>query len=149
MQFTMRARRTGKLLAFAAILCGLPLASHAQVANISTTGVSSFNTSGFNLTTGMVSAISNTYFSNDGDTGLLIKGGGSAVTATIVTQATQMSQAGYGTTALSNLIVSIPASSYVYIGPFPQGRWNTVYGTVQVSLTSVTGVSLTALSQSQ
>ncbi len=120
---------------------------NAQVANVSTTAASSFNS--LNLTTGMVSAISNTYFTNDGDTGLLIKGGGSAVTATIITQATSISQAGYGSTALTSLVVPVPANAYVYVGPFPTGRWNTQFGTVAVSFTSVTGVSVSAISQSQ
>lgn len=142
MNFKKLALASAALLAFA-----MPV--KAQVANISTTLASSFATGGFNLNTGMVSAISNTYFTNDGDTALIIRGGGTPVTATIVTQAGSISQAGYGSVPLSNLVVSIPSATYVMVGPFPQGRWNTQFGTVAVSLTSVSGISLTAVSQAQ
>lgn len=121
--------------------------ANAQVANISTTAASSFT--GLNLTTTMQNASPTTAFSNDGDTVLTIKTGATPVTATLVTQATQMSQDGYGNVGLTNQVVSVPANSYVLVGPFPQGRWNTPQGTVLVSLTSVSGVSVSAVSVAQ
>lgn len=127
----------------AALLFGLiPAASLAQTANISTTELT---TDGFNTGLSMQDAVSNTYFRNDGYTLLAIKGGSSAVTATLVTAATSLTKAGYGAVALENEVVSIPASAMVLIGPFPTGRWNTQAGTVHVSLTSVAGVSASAI----
>ncbi|MBZ9674553.1 hypothetical protein [Mesorhizobium sp. ES1-1] len=119
----------------------------AQAANISTTAASSFNI--LNLTTSMTTAISNTYFTNDGDTMLVVKTGATGISATAKTQAQTMSQAGYGSVPLTDLTVAVPANTYALIGPFPQGRWNTPQGTVQVQLTSTTAVSVSAISQSQ
>lgn len=135
------------ILIILALLAGLSVEAKAQVANISTTAASSFN--GFNFNTAMQSAVSNTYFTNDGSTLFFVRNPGTAVTATVVTQATTMSQAGYGQVTLSNLVVPIPASGTVAIGPFPQGRWNTQFGTVYVSFTSVVGVSASAISVAQ
>lgn len=129
------------------VLAGLAFSAEAQVANISTTAASSWPS--FNLTTGMQNASPTTYFSNDGDTMLVLRGGGTATTATIITQATSLYQAGYGSAPLVSQTVSIPSATYVLVGPFPPGRWNTAYGTVGVSMSSVTGVSATAYSQSQ
>lgn len=136
------------LLASTAFAALLVASAAAQVANISTTAASTW--ASYNLTSGLQNATATTYFSNDGATMLVVKGGSSAVTATVITQAQSMSQAGYGSAPLSNLVVSIPANSTVLIGPFPPARWNTpIYGTVGVSFTSVTGVSATAFSQAQ
>ncbi|MET4294714.1 hypothetical protein ABIB06_006547 [Bradyrhizobium sp. LB8.2] len=114
----------------------------AQAATVSTTDLS---VTGLALT-GMQNAASTNYFTNDGYSALLIKGGGSAVTATIVTQATQMTQSGYGTVTLSDQTVSIPSATYVITGPFPVGRWNnTTSSTVRVNMSGTAGVSLTAV----
>ena len=124
---------------------GIALASSAQAQsapNISTTDIT---TSGLSASTGLQNAVSNTYFVNDGRTLLIVKGGGSAVTGTAVTQAGTISQAGYGTVSLTNQTFSVPSGAVVVVGPFPQGRWNNAYGNVAVSFTSVTGVSATAI----
>lgn len=127
----------------AALMIGLiPAAALAQTANISTTELT---TGGFNTGLLMQDAVSNTYFRNDGYTVLALKGGSSAVTATLVTAATSMSKAGYGAVSLENEVVSIPANATVLVGPFPTARWNSQYGTVHVSLTSVAGVSASAI----
>lgn len=98
----------------------------------------------------MQNASPTTSFSNDGYTMLVIKTGASAVSATLKTQAQSISQNGYGTTALSDIPLAIPANSVVLAGPFPQARWNTSQGTVNVTITpTVAGVSVSAVSQAQ
>lgn len=120
----------------------LPSLSFAQAANISRVDAA---LTGNNLTTGMVNAVGQSYFQNDGRTRFAVKGGASPVTATLVTQKTSVYREGYGSTLLSNIDVSIPANQYVEMGPFPMSRWNTISGTVQVSFSSVVGVSATAI----
>jgi hypothetical protein len=119
----------------------------AQVANVSATAASSFT--GLNLTTTMQNASPTTAFSNDGQSMLMVKTGATATSATLVTQATQMSQSGYGLVTLTNQIVFVPANSYILMGPFPQGRWNTQQGTVVVTFSAVTGVSVSIVSVAQ
>ncbi len=126
---------------------GIVSAAFAQVANVSTTAASTFV--GLNVTTTAQNASPTTAFSNDGQSMLLIKTGATATSATLVTQATQMSQSGYGLVTLSNQTVFVPANSYMLVGPFPQGRWNTQQGTVIVSFTSVVAVSVSIVSVAQ
>jgi hypothetical protein len=122
----------------------LPFAALAQSANISRTDMGPSTTSA-NLTTGLQNAQTSTFFQNDGETLLAIRGGGTAVTATIKTQKDSLSKEGYGTVALTDQVVSIPSATLIIAGPFPTGRWNTTAGTVGVSMSAVTGVSATAL----
>lgn len=135
----------GIVTAFAvlAFLICSAVTGHAQTApNVSTTEIS---TAGINTGLALQNASPNTYFQNDGSTLLAIKGGGSPVTATIITQATSINQQGYGSAPLTDQTVSVPANAVIVVGPFPEGRWNNQYGLVRVSFTSVTGVSASAL----
>ncbi|MVO95081.1 hypothetical protein [Rhizobium leguminosarum] len=138
------------LIAAVAVLgvaLGLGQAAFAQsVPNISTTDIT---TAGFNTASALQAASPTTYFSNTGDALLVVKGGGTTVSATLKTQATSLYQDGYGSTPLSDVTVSIPSASIVVMGPFPQGRWNNQYGLVTVSFTSVVGVSASAINVPQ
>jgi hypothetical protein len=123
--------------------CLVAASAQAQVATISTTDLT---VAGQNVSVGLQNATSPTYFTNDGNTVLVIKGGIVATTATIVTQAQQMTQQGLGTVTLGNQTVSIPSSSITIAGPFPVGRWNILASsTILVNFSSITTVSATAL----
>lgn len=129
-----------KLILSLLLLSGV---AHAQTTpTISTTDVT---TSGFNASNALQNAATSMYFQNDGETLLVVKGGASSVTATVKTQATTMSQNGYGSVALTDQTVSVPAGAVVVAGPFPTGRWNNQYGLVGVSMSAVTGVSASTL----
>lgn len=134
------------LLATSAI-CALAL--NAQAQSVPTVSVTDITTSGLSTGSGMQNGATSNWFANNGETLLLVKGGATAVTATIKTQATSMSQQGYGSTPLSDQAVSIPSSSLVVVGPFPAGRWNNSYGLCGVSLSAVTGVSISAINVPQ
>ncbi|MGO7756816.1 hypothetical protein ACC761_06525 [Rhizobium ruizarguesonis] len=123
-----------------------PVANAQTAPNISTTDIT---TAGINTASGLQAASPTTYFSNTGDALLVVKGGGTTVSATLKTQATSLYQDGYGSTPLSDVTVSIPSASIVVMGPFPQGRWNNQYGLVTVSFTSVVGVSASAINVPQ
>lgn len=131
-----------KKLLLATTALAFATTAHAGTANISSTELS---VSGFNTAASMQNASPTMYLSNDGRSILALKGGASAVTATIVTGATSISKPGFGTVTLSDQTVSVPASAVVLIGPFPRGRWNNSDGLVRVSMTSVVGVSATTL----
>ncbi|MBY5594104.1 hypothetical protein [Rhizobium leguminosarum] len=123
-----------------------PVANAQTVPTISTTDIT---TAGLATNAGMQNAATSTYFSNTGETLLVVKGGGTTVTATLKTQATSISQNGYGSATLSDVAVSIPSASVVVMGPFPPARWNNQYGLVGVSMSAVTGVSATAINVPQ
>lgn len=131
-----------RILLACTALVALSGIAQAQVANISTTDAV---VTGVNTGAGMQNAATSMWFANDGETLLVLKGAATAVTATIKTQATQMSQAGYGTVSLTDQTVSVPSSSVVIAGPFPTGRWNTGFGTVAVSMSAISGVSATSV----
>lgn len=114
--------------------------------NISTTDIT---TAGLNATTGLQNASGVTYFANNGETLLLVKGGGTTVTATINSVATSVNTQGFGPIVLTSPTVSIPSGSIIVLGPFPPGRYNSQYGLVGVSFTSVTGVSASAINVPQ
>jgi hypothetical protein len=129
------------------MLAAVPLSPYAQTApNVSTTDIS---TAGYNTSNTLQNASPTIYMSNNGETLLVVKGGAAAVTATLKTQATSISQNGYGSTPLSDVNVSVPAGAVVVVGPFPTGRWNNQYGLLQVSMSSVVGISATGLSVPQ
>jgi hypothetical protein len=136
-----------KLLLTAAFL-GVSSPVLAQsVPTISTTDIS---VSGLNSSSGLQNASTSTYFSNTGETLLVVRGGGTTVTATINSAATSVNTQAYGPIALTSPTVSIPSGSVVVFGPFQPGRYN-IAGTnlVGVSFTSVTGVSVTAINVPQ
>ncbi|MDN3273393.1 hypothetical protein QWJ07_04000 [Frankia sp. RB7] len=124
----------------------LPSLALAQVANISRTDGS---ISGLNLSTGMQNAVSQSYVQNDGKTFIVVKGGANAVTASAITQQTSGWFNGFGLISMGNQDVAIPSASLVIMGPYPMSRWNNVNGSVQISFTSVTGVSVTAIRDPQ
>lgn len=125
----------------------LATSAFAQVANLSVTAASSF--ASLNLTSNAVAPTATTAFSNDGSTLLLIKGGAAVSTVTITSFATQIFQNGYGYAPLTNLVVSVPASAYMVVGPFPQARYNSPQGTVVAGFTNVTGLTVAAVSVAQ
>lgn len=128
-----------KIALAASCLTALAGQAFAQAANISATDLTP---AGFNTGLLMQVAPSPTYVSNDGETLLVARTGASAVTATIRTKATQMSQAGFGTVALTDQAVVIPSGTTIIMGPFPTGRWNdTAYGTVKVDFTGAISVT--------
>ncbi|WP_322884174.1 hypothetical protein U8C35_06485 [Sinorhizobium medicae] len=116
--------------------------AEAQVANVTPTTVA---ISGTNVTGLLANASGVMYVPNDGRSLLVLRGGGTAVTATVVTQKTGLFKEGYGNIPLSNETVSVPSASTVLVGPFPAGRFNTNTGVVAISMSSVTGVSATAV----
>ena len=129
-----------KLLAVLSLLPGLAM---AQSANISQTTV---GLDGFNLATSAQDAVSPTYFSNDGQTLLYLDNeSGGSLSAEVITQKTSVQKNGYGTITLSNQTVTVPNGNQMLVGPFPTSRWNTTNGTVRVSLSTVSGVSATAV----
>jgi hypothetical protein len=131
---------TATTLAAASLLPGI---ASAQVANISTTDMT---VAGYNASSSLVTAVSNTYFSNDENVLLVVKNSGVAVTATVINQNSAPFIQGYGPVTFGNSVVSIPPSSTILIGPFPKIRWNTpIYNTVAVSFTSVAGISESAV----
>jgi hypothetical protein len=133
-----------KLLGALALVPGLAM---AQTQNISRTDVA---LSGLNLTTTYQNAPGVIYFPNDGKTLLSLQNtSGGAVTATVVTKATSMSRDGFGSVTLSNQTVSVPNNARMLVGPFPVIRWNQSGSLVQVSMSSVTGVSATAVRVAQ
>lgn len=125
------------------------IASAALAQSVPTVSTTDITTAGLTNATGMQNAATSTYFANNGETLFVVDGGPTTVTATFKTQATTISQNGYGTTTLSDVAVTIPSSSVVVMGPFPAGRWNNQYGLVGVSFTAVTGVSATAINVPQ
>ncbi|TBG37159.1 hypothetical protein ELG78_09270 [Rhizobium leguminosarum] len=139
-----------KYLALSALLgAALGTAQAALAQSVPTVSTTDITTAGLTNATGMQNAATSTYFANNGETLFVVDGGPTAVTATFKTQATTISQNGYGTTTLSDVAVTIPSSSVVVMGPFPTGRWNNQYGLVGVSFTAVTGVSATAINVPQ
>ena len=130
-------------LAFASTaLAMLGADAYAQAANVNVTNVS---VSGTNVTGLLANAPSVMYVPNDGRSILVIRGGASAVTATVVTRKTSLFKEGYGTITVGNETVAVPASATVLVGPFAPGRFNTTSGTVTVSMSSVVGVSATTI----
>jgi len=124
---------TTALVIPAAIVC-------AQVATVSRT------TPGPSGQSVMQNAAATNYISNDGQTLIAIRNGtGAAVTGTAVTQKTSVSKSGYSSAPLTNASIPVPANSTVLAGPFPKDQWNTVQGTIQVNLTSTTGISITSV----
>lgn len=114
----------------------------AQTANVTNTTVT---VSGTNVTGLLASAPGVMYVPNDGRSMLIIRGGGTPVTGTLITQKTGLFKEGYGNITIGNETISIPSASTVIVGPFPPGRFNTTTGVVAVSMSSVTGVSATAI----
>ena len=138
--------KTSSILLAVAML-GAATSAIAQTAP--TVSVTDVTPAGRDTSSGMQNAASNNWFANNGETLFVVKGGAVPVTATVKTQATTMSQQGYGSAPLSDQTVSIPAASVVMMGPFPTGRWNNQYGLTGVSITSITGVSITAINVPQ
>jgi hypothetical protein len=115
----------------------------AQTANISRTDLA---ITGKSLSSGLQNASGVTYFPNDGKTLLAFKNNsGSAVTGTVITQKASVSKEGYSPVTLANATISIASGSTVIAGPYPTSQWNTTKGTVGVSMSSVTGISATAV----
>lgn len=136
---------TSALVCFAA--CFTAIEATAQT--VPNVNVSDLTTAGYNTGAGMQNATAVSFVANNGETFIVIRSTSAATTATIVTQAKSVSQAGYGTAPLSDQTVSVPANSVVMAGPFPTGRWNNPYGHVAVSLTTTTGVSISAINVPQ
>jgi len=134
-----------KKIALLGMLSLLGSAANAQTATISTTDAT---TSGLNLSTNAQSAPATTvYFSNDGNTLLYVRNNsGASVNLTQISQQAAVNVQGYGPVTLASKEVAIPSASHVVLGPFPKGRWNnTVYDTMAVSLSTATGVSMSAV----
>ncbi len=123
----------------------LPTCAFAQAANITRSDMD--NATGLLVSSGLQNAVSQTYFLNDGDrTFLLVKNAnGSTITANEITQQTTLSADRYGSVSLGNQAVTVANGEIRLIGPFPSARWNTPNGTVEVSFSTVTGVSVTAV----
>jgi hypothetical protein len=116
---------------------------YAQAANISRTDLV---VSGTDITSGLNNAAGKSYIPNDGKTLVVIKNGnGSPVTATVKTKKSSLSKEGYGTVALSDETITVPSATTTIAGPFPVARWNTVSSTVEISMSTVAGVSMTSL----
>ncbi|MEZ5781156.1 MAG: hypothetical protein R3D70_05850 [Rhizobiaceae bacterium] len=138
---SLRTLTATTALAFVAAVASIAPAL-AQTANLTATTVS---INGSNVTGLLANASPTMYVPNDGRTMLVLRGGGTAVTATVVTQKTGLFKEGYGNITIGNESVSVPSGSVVVVGPFPPGRFNTTGGNVAVSMSSVVGVSATAI----
>lgn len=127
----------------------LVLASAAQAQSTPTISTTDATVAGLNTASALQNAATSTYFSNTGETLLVVKGGGTAVTGTINTVATAINTQSYGPVALTSPSFSVPSGSVVIVGPFQTGRYNNQYGLVGVSFTGVTGVSVSAVNVPQ
>ena len=79
-------------------------------------------------------------FTNSGDEFIHIKNGDvSAMTLTIVTQATVDGQ------AVGDRTVAVPAGEERIVGPFPTGTYNDGTGKVQLTYSAVTSLTIAAL----
>ncbi|WP_461325117.1 hypothetical protein [Bradyrhizobium diazoefficiens] len=120
--------------------------ANAQVANISRTDLDFVNGLTIGTSTTMQSAVSQTYFDNDGRTAVIIKNNtGAPVTANIISSFLSYFVERLGMVSLSNQAITIPSASTVMFGPFGTERWNNANNTVQVSFTTIAGVSVTAV----
>ncbi|WP_442577863.1 hypothetical protein ACSBOB_20160 [Mesorhizobium sp. ASY16-5R] len=134
---------SGLVIAAAAISA----VAEAQTApNVSTTDIT---TAGLNASTGLQNASGVTYFANNGETLLLLKAGGTALTATINSIATSVNTQAFGPIALTSPSIVVPSGTIAVLGPFPPGRFNNQYGLVGVSMSSITGVSASAINVPQ
>lgn len=130
-----------KLLIPGLLLCGSAL---AQVATVSRTDLDV--SSGLVIGSPMQNAVSQTYFDNDGRTAIIIKNNsGGPLTANIISNFVSYFVERLGLVPLSNQSNVIPSGTTVMYGPFGTERWNTANNTVQVSFSTVTGVSVTAV----
>ncbi len=132
-------------LSAALLISALPTLAFAQVSNISRTDMD--NSTGTLISSGLQNAQGITYFDNDAPrTFLLVKNGsGGNLTLTEISQQTSLAVDRYGSISLGNQAVTLANGETRLIGPFPSARWNTVNGTVAVSLSTVSGVSVTAV----
>lgn len=130
-----------KLILSTSALVALAGSAAAQVANVTPTDLTP---AGFNTTLNMATAPSPSYIPNDGESLIVARTAAAAVTLTIRTKATTMSQAGYGSVTLTDQVVVIPSGTTFVMGPFPPGRWNdTQFGTIKVDASAP--ISLTTL----
>lgn len=117
--------------------------TNAQVANIARTDLDV--STGLVISSGMANAVSQTYFDNDGRTAFVIKTGGAPVTVSFMTAFASYFVERLGLVSLGNQTNVVPSGTTVMYGPFATERWNNANNTVLVSLSTVTGVSVTAV----
>jgi hypothetical protein len=123
----------------------LALALIAPLANAQTLTVREVSSTGLNIRTVGATPSSTLQFPNDGRTILTLHNNGTSnVTATVLSPISAVNVPGYGLVTVTGTEVTIPSSSVVVIGPFPQSRWSGSNG-VQVALTSTTLISATAV----
>lgn len=125
----------------------LALALVASVSQAQTVSRTDTALSGVQVEQGLQNAAASNYVLNDGKTLYLVKNNNvdAAVDATIKTQATHMSKSGYATIELSDVVVTVPSSSAVVLGPFPTSQFNDSNGLVRINLSSHAKVSNTAI----
>lgn len=118
--------------------------ANAQVATVSRTDLDV--STGLVVSSGMANAVSQTYFDNDGRTALIIKNAsGGSLTVTINSAFASYFVERLGLVSLSNQTNVVANGATIMYGPFGTERWNTANNTVLASLSTVTGVSVSAV----
>lgn len=78
-----------------------------------------------------------------GDAFLVVyNGGASNMTVTCPAQRTSVSREGFPTTTVPDITVTVPASKYRAVGPFPRAAYNNGNGQVVVQYSKVTSVTV-------
>lgn len=140
---TLKKALSNLLLATTAFVAIAAITS-AQVANISRSTVDP--SSATVISSGLANAVSQTYFDNDGRTIFVVKNGnGAPITVNFIPTAMTYFLERLGLITIPTQSNSVPSGTTVVYGPFPTDRYNTANNTVQVSLSTVTNVSVTAL----
>ena len=81
---------------------------------------------------------------NDGRTFLYFKGTSTALTITISKQKSVLRVEGYGDVSMSDITISMPASAAERLIELPSAVYNDGNGRVNISYTSITGLTVAA-----
>lgn len=83
---------------------------------------------------------------NDGETFLHVKNGGvGSINVTVAAAVATVFKEGFGTLVRGNIVVAVPNGAERFIGPFPPSAFNDVNGSVPITYSGVTSVTVAAL----
>jgi hypothetical protein len=84
-------------------------------------------------------------FANDGKTFILVENGATDVNITFAATPSSVEKPGFGTLAIENHVVTVPASTQKIIGTFPKSVFNNSSGKVSMTYDDESNVSIAAI----